>query len=354
MSPAPEMGARLAAARPSTQVAAGFAQSTADAAARRAAPPEEPGRAIFRADVLRGLTRRPRLLPPKYFYDEAGSRLFDRICELPEYYPSRAELSILEEKAGEMAAEFPPATALVEFGSGSSVKTRRLLAHAPHLSVYVPVDISCAHLRLSCRRLAREFPALPVLPVCADYTRPFVLPEPARSAPRAAFFPGSTIGNFTPAAAARFLRGVARLVGPGGLLLIGVDLRKDSARLEAAYNDAQGVTAAFNLNLLARINRELGADFDLSAFAHEAVFEEEAGRIVMRLRSLRDQVVRVAKSWIVFRAGESITTEYSYKFAPEEFARLAARAGFALRRTWIDREGLFSVHLLAAEGRPAG
>ncbi len=221
-----------------------------------------PTSAQFRRDVLNGLRAGWKSLPCKYFYDERGSRIFDEICRLPEYYPTRTESAIMQEQGAEMGRALGPGVVLVEYGSGSSLKTRILLSHLENAAAYVPLDISGEHLRRSAQNLAAQFPALPVLPLCADYTRPFHLPEIA-GAPKAVYFPGSTIGNFAPDEAALFLRGIAEVVGPGGAVLIGVDLAKSAAILEPAYNDSQGVTAAFNLNLLERINRELDGDFDL-------------------------------------------------------------------------------------------
>jgi dimethylhistidine N-methyltransferase len=290
-----------------------------------------------------------KTLPCKYFYDQAGSRLFDEICELEEYYPTRTETGILRQHAVSIASLWPEGTALIEYGSGSSIKTRILLAEAHRLAAYVPVDISCEHLHKSARDLANDHPGLVIVPVCADYTWDFPLPEEARrAAHRSVFFPGSTIGNFTPSEAVRFLSRIRRVVGAGGSLLIGVDLVKDERILRAAYNDARGITARFNLNLLARINRELDGDFDLSSFEHVADYEPRSGRIVMRLVSRRAQFVSIGNTIVTFRAGESITTEYSYKYTLERFAAVAARASFCVDRVWTDPSRLFSVQLLRA------
>lgn len=303
----------------------------------------------FLADVLRGLGAVRKSLPCKYFYDEEGSRLFDAICELPEYYPTRTETAVLREHAESMAALWPVGTALIEYGSGSSIKTRILLGRARDLAAYVPVDISCAHLHRSARAVARQHPGLHVVPVCADYTEPFDLPEAARGARhRSVFFPGSTIGNFTPREAVGFLKSIRRLVGPGGSLLIGVDLVKDHDILRAAYNDAAGVTARFNLNVLTRINRELDGDFDVSAFEHVAEYQPGPARIVMKLVSRRAQIVSVANAVFTFRTGESIVTEYSYKYTLERFSGVARRARFDVEKVWTDPAGLFSVQLLRA------
>ncbi len=316
-----------------------------------------PTPADLRAEVLAGLSLSPKRLSPKFFYDRHGSQLFDAITELPEYYPTRTEIAILAEHGAEMAGRLGRGQVLVELGSGSSLKIQTLLeALAP--AVYVPVDISKEHLLASADALARRFPGLRIEAVCADYSGPFELPLRPDWGTPAAFFPGSSIGNFEPAAAARMLRRVADLLGPGGRLLIGVDLLKDRAVLEAAYNDAQGVTADFNLNLLARINRELGADFDLDAFAHHAWFNptpdprlpDGPGRIEMHLVSQRAQRVQVAGRMFELAEGEGIHSESSYKYALPGFAQLAASAGFATEQVWTDRGGLFSVHCLRVAG----
>jgi len=297
----------------------------------------------FRSAVLEGLARPHKSLPCKFFYDQVGSALFDRICELPEYYPTRTELGILTTAAPQIAALAGRGGVLVEYGSGSSTKTRLLLdALAPDL--YMPIDISRQHMLGACHALARDYPTLHLMAVCADYTRPFALPRVARGGQRRlAFFPGSSIGNFAPLEALRFLRNVALQLATGDGLLIGVDTKKDPAILHAAYNDAAGVTAAFNLNLLARCNRELDADFDLGAFAHRAVYNAAAGRIEMHLDSLRAQTARVAGQAFAFTAGESIHTENSYKYRPDEFRHLATQAGFEPLHTWTDAGELFGV-----------
>ena len=306
-------------------------------------------RDTFREEVLAGLGRARKRLPCKFFYDEAGSRLFDRICELPEYYPTRTEMRIMADHAADMARRIGPGRQVVELGSGSSTKTRLLLDALQSPAAYVPVDISREYLRQSAARLAADYPGVPVLPVCADYTRDFDVPEPSGGAcRRLAYYPGSTVGNHEPREARAFLRRLADLVGPGGGLLIGVDLKKDPLRLHAAYNDAAGVTAAFNLNLLARVNRELGADFDLERFRHYAFFNPTRGRIEMHLLSLADQVVHVGGVPVRFETGETIYTESSYKYTPAGFERLVASAGFSLVERWTDREGLFSVQYFVA------
>ncbi|HEY3268475.1 MAG TPA: L-histidine N(alpha)-methyltransferase [Armatimonadota bacterium] len=303
----------------------------------------------LRDDVLNGLSATPKTLPSKYFYDAAGSRLFDAICRLNEYYPTRTETAIMESRAAEMAECIGPGAVLVEYGSGSSTKTRILLDRLPDLAAYVPLDISRDHLRRSADRLAGEYPGLPVHPVCADYTAPFRLPAFEQANARwAVYFPGSTIGNFHPNEAIPFLRRVASVVGPGGGLLIGVDLKKDTRVLEAAYNDRRGVTAAFNLNLLHRINRELGANFNPDQFQHYAFYNEGRGRIEMHLFSLADQTVRLNGTELAFEADETILTEVSYKYSLDDFARLAADAGFTVQKVWTDPACLFSVQYLAA------
>ena len=306
-----------------------------------------PGLATFRAEVLTGLQSFEKTLPCKYFYDRRGSQLFDRICDLPEYYPTRTEAGIMRDHAEEMAALFGPDCLLIEYGSGSSTKTRILLDHLPHLAGYVPMDISREHLYQTAAGLAAAYPHLDILPLCADYTADFDLPaarRPVRS--RAVYFPGSTIGNFHRDQAETFLRQIAEVCGSGGGLLIGVDLKKAPQVLEPAYNDAQGVTAAFNLNLLRRINAELGADFDLDQFGHYAFYNALAGRIEMHLMSLRPQTVHLGSAAITFEEEETILTECSYKYSLPDFAALASAAGLAVRRVWTDPEQKFSVQYL--------
>jgi dimethylhistidine N-methyltransferase len=311
-----------------------------------------PDDAVMLQDVLRGLALPQKNIPSLYFYDQRGSELFDAITELPEYYPTRTEIGILERHGAEMAAALGPGVRLIELGSGSALKTELLLARLKDPAAYVPVEISREHLMASAARIAADFPGLEVLPVTADFTEPYELPEPTlrRVERNVAFFPGSTIGNFPRPMAADLLANTCREVGPGGAMLIGVDLVKDRETLERAYNDAAGVTAEFNLNLLVRLNRELGADFDVGAFRHQAVWDEEAARIEMRLISTRDQRVTVAGRAFDFAAGEVLVTEYSHKYKPEAFRRLAQGAGFVLARTWTDRDGLFSVQLLEVPG----
>lgn len=316
-------------------------------------PEEAPEKAVrsFLADVLDGLSRDQKQLPCKYFYDEQGSRLFDAICGLEEYYPTRTETALIRDHGGEIADLIGPGVALIEYGCGSLVKTRLLLDALAAPKVFVPIDISADHLMRSAAALDRDYPALAVLPVIADFTRPVALPDGEMNGykKRIGFFPGSTIGNFDPDAAARFLGTVADTVGAGGGLLIGVDLKKNQDILLRAYDDARGVTARFNLNIIERINRELGGDFDPSAFRHEARYDDVLGRIEMHLVSRRDQKVQIQSHSFRLRKDESIHTENSYKYHAEEFQALAAGQGFKPVQTWIDGESLFSLHYLVRE-----
>ncbi|MFC6792639.1 L-histidine N(alpha)-methyltransferase [Methylobacterium komagatae] len=301
---------------------------------------------VFLADVRAGLSKPNKTLSPKYFYDAAGSELFEQITALPEYYPTRTEIGILDERGPEIANVLPKQAALVEFGSGSTAKLRRLLRHLPDLAAYVPVDVSGEFLADQAKTLRQDFPDLAVEAVIADFTKPFSLPETTGMAPRAGFFPGSTVGNFEPAEAEALLDSFGEILGPDALLILGVDLVKDKDRLEAAYDDAAGVTAAFNMNLLKRINHELGGDFDLDAFEHRAVFNTQASRIEMHLVSRKDQTVRIGGDSFAFRQGETIHTENSYKYTLETFCALAARAGWQTVTVWTDADALFSVHVL--------
>jgi len=305
------------------------------------------GQATFREDLREGLRRAPKEVPCKYLYDARGSELFERICELEEYYPTRTELSILERSAPEMASLLGPGCLVVEYGSGSARKTGLLLEHLEEPAGWVPIDISREALVDSAARLAQRFPRLPIRPVHADFgVEPAVRLGDLPAGRTAVFFPGSTIGNFHPSEAVAFLRRAAALCGPGGALLVGVDLRKDPELLERAYDDRQGVTAAFDLNVLARANRELGTDFQLSRFRHRAPFDAVRGRVEMRLVSLDRQVVRLGGERFQLEPGEWIRTECSYKYAPAEFAALAAQAGWRLEQLWVDPEVLFSVQYL--------
>jgi len=299
-------------------------------------------------DVLCGLTASRKTLPAKLFYDEEGARLFERICTLDEYYLTRAELSILRNSVGEVAELVGSRAALVEYGSGAGVKIRLLLASLPQPAAYVPIDISHEQLARVSSELAGDYPNVAIRPLCADYTLPLSLPHLPEHDRRFAFFPGSTIGNFHPAEAAAFLRRIRRAVGSGGMLLLGVDRRKDAATLNAAYDDREGVTAAFNLNVLRRINRELGADFDLSRFRHNAFFNETAGRVEMHLEATVAHEVDVGGTRIPFRRGETIWTESSYKGDREQLATGTSAAGFAVERLWTDASDQFWVALLIA------
>lgn len=305
-----------------------------------------PATDTFLDEVVEGLHRSRKAIPPKFFYDAAGSALFDTITELPEYYPTRTEMGIMRRYIDQIVARIGPHSLLVEYGSGSSVKTRILLDHLTDVAGYVPIDISKEHLLQSAATLAEAYPGLPITPVCADYTTEIVLPSFYGARP-VVFFPGSTIGNFEPDEAKAFLRRVADVVGSGGGLLIGVDLKKDAGIIEAAYNDAQGVTAAFNKNLLVRINNELEGTFDLTAFAHRAFYNAAFGRIEMHLVSLWEQVVHVGNLPFAFQQGETILTEYSYKYSLDDFAALASSAGFEVEQVWTDADRLFSVQELA-------
>jgi dimethylhistidine N-methyltransferase len=311
----------------------------------------------FRDDVVNGLAQPRKALAPKYFYDARGSELFEAICDLPEYYPTRTELAMMQAHAPAMArllgspssSSSSSSCLLIEYGAGSGRKTRVLIeALAP--AAYVPIDISRTALQQCAAELAAAYPKVKVAAVCADYSRPMALPQIDDIAQprRVIYFPGSTIGNFTRADALGFLRHAHALAGTGGAMLVGVDLKKDPARLHAAYNDAQGVTAAFNLNLLARINRELDGNFDLASFEHHAFYDAAKGRIEMHLRSLRDQAVSVAGQTFKFRQGETMHTENSCKYSVEEFQQLAREARFKPAHCWVDPEQLFSIHYLLA------
>jgi L-histidine N-alpha-methyltransferase len=300
----------------------------------------------FAEHVVHGLSDSPKWLSAKYFYDTAGSDLFEQITELPEYYPTRTELSILRKYASEMAGYVPLSAALVEFGTGSSKKARILIEATPQLAFYVPVDISAEFLAREAAAVRRDIPWIAVLPVAADFTRDFDLPQQVRSRQRVGFFPGSTIGNFEPEDAAEFLRQAGRILGAGATMIVGVDRIKEETVLNDAYDDAAGVTAKFNLNILRRMNRELGGDFDLSAFRHRAFYNAEGHRIEMHLESLRDQTVRVAGRNFTFAKGETIHTENSYKYTVEGFRALAESAGWRPVATWTDENDYFAVHAL--------
>lgn len=300
----------------------------------------------LRAEVLRGLVNRPKSLPPKLFYDRTGARLFEEICELPEYYLTRTELSILERRAPEIARRCGEHVALIEYGSGAGVKVRLLLDELRNPAAYVPVDISMEQLSAVAAERARQYPHLRVAPVCADYTARFSVPALPAGARRVAFFPGSTIGNLHPAEATAFLRRIRSTVGPDGALILGVDRRKDVGVLHAAYNDSSGVTAAFNLNVLARLNREFGATFDLTAFRHRAGFNDAASRIEMHLESLVDQRAFVAGVPVDFERGETILTECSYKYDRPFLEDVVRAAGFTIEQLWTDERDWFWVGFL--------
>ena len=300
----------------------------------------------FSDHVIAGLSDSPKWLSAKYFYDAAGSELFEQITRLPEYYPTRTELKILERNAPAMSAYIPLAAALVEFGTGSTKKARILLNAAPQIAAYVPVDISEEFLAQEAAAVRRDVPNIAVLPVAADFTRDFDLPQQIRSRPRVGFFPGSTIGNFEPQDAAEFLRQAGRILGSGATMIIGVDRIKDEALLNAAYDDTAGVTAQFNLNVLRRMNRELGGDFDLSTFRHRAFYNAADRRIEMHRESLKAQTVTVAGHTFTFAKGETIHTENSYKDTVESFRALAQDAGWRPVATWTDENDYFAVHAL--------
>jgi dimethylhistidine N-methyltransferase len=317
----------------------------------RSQPQQPPGAEAadhehFSADVLHGLAKTPKRVPAKYFYDDAGSLLFERITDLPEYYPTRCEMSILRERAGEIAKLIPDGAALVEFGAGANKKARILLQAAPQIGVYVPVDICGEMIAREAAELRPDFPQLKVIPVTADFTQDFDLPAEVKAAPlRVGFFPGSTIGNFEPHEAAKFLRHAGKILGPKARLIIGVDLVKSADVLNAAYNDKAGVTAQFNLNLLARINRELGGNFNLDSFEHHAFYNRERHRVEMHLASLKRQKAKVAGESIEFRAGETIHTENSYKYSIEKLTALARGAGWRTLKTWADDNAYFAIQV---------
>ena len=305
----------------------------------------------FASDVLQGLDKRPASIPAKYFYDAKGSQLFDAITKLPEYYQTRTEIAILQDNADEIAHHVGTGNLLIEPGGGSCAKVHILLEGLRPMA-YVPMDISSQHLRLATEELATAFPWLEIHATCTDFTQSMALPPAAlenTEGTKVAFFPGSSIGNFDPGGAVEFLTSIAQLVKSGGYLLIGVDLKKDKSILHAAYNDAVGITAQFNLNLLQRINHELDADFDLSGWQHKAIYNEQAGRIEMHLVSLREQQISIGQSRFEFANGETIHSENSYKYTTQEFIKLAQYAGFQSVALWVDADNLFSVHLFRVQ-----
>ena len=306
-----------------------------------------PGREKFLAEVLIGLRKPQKELPSKYFYDERGSRLFEGICELNEYYIPRIEASIMQAHIREMGELIGPQALVIEYGCGNCEKVRFLMDRLHDPAAFIPVDISREQLLDVTKELASIHPRLQVLPVCADYTSGFELPIPKQSSKRiVVYFPGSSISNFDPVPARHFLEHTANLCGSDGALLIGVDLKKDPAVLHSAYNDKEGTTAAFNLNLLERINRELDCDFPLDAFQHYAFYNPREGRVEMHLVSQRDQAVHLNRETIAFASGESIWTESSYKYNLDEFERMASAAGFRVERVWVDEHRWFSVQYL--------
>jgi dimethylhistidine N-methyltransferase len=302
----------------------------------------------FEADIIAGLSAQKKTTPPKYFYDEAGSALFEQICTTPEYYVTRAETKLLRSIAGQLGAGIADGAVLVEFGSGASDKTRLILDAAPQIGTYVPIDISPDALRQAAARIADDYPALKVAPLVEDFTRAVALPSQAGSAPRVSFFPGSTIGNFTPQEATWFLHSVRKLLGTGARLIIGADMVKDSATLVAAYDDAQEVTARFNKNLLVRINRELRGDFDPEAFDHRAIWNAQLKRMEMHLVSRIDQLVHVAGRGFAFKAGEPPHTENSHKFSVESFIELVSSAGWKIDRHWLSDAPEFAIFSLVS------
>src|SRR5258706_783406 len=294
----------------------------------------------FGRDVMDDLSQHPKRLSPKYFYDATGSELFEQITLLPEYYPTRSELSILRDRSRAISAIVPDGAALVEFGAGATTKVRLLLNECA-FRAYVPVDISGDFLKAQADALRKDFPALDVYPVAADFTAPFALPDAVRAMPKVGFFPGSTLGNFEPHEACAFLRSARAILGDGAQMIIGVDREKDDRVLYDAYNDAAGVTARFNLNVLVRINRELGGNFDISAFTHRAIYNRERHRIEMHLISKKAQTVRLLGRSFSFRPGESIHTENTYKYSVERFAALARGSGWTVRESWTDPNRMF-------------
>ncbi len=302
----------------------------------------------FLKDVIWGLRQRQKQLACKYFYNERGSKLFDDICQLEEYYPTRTETALLKKYGKEIANHIGSEVCLIEYGCGSLVKIRILLDALDRPSLFIPIDISEEHLLRAAKNLAAQYQDLRVLPQVADFTQTLVLPEQAlsRNIKRVGFFPGSTIGNFNHNEAVKFLNGISKTVGPNGGLLIGVDMKKDPEILIRAYDDSSGVTASFNLNLILRINQELGGNFDISAFKHKALYNKTKGRVELHLVSLKQQIANVQGFKFSFDEGETIHTENSYKYHTKEFSSLAEEAGFATIKTWVDEKQLFSIHYL--------
>ena len=305
----------------------------------------------FLAEVRCGLAKTPKELPTKYLYDECGSRLYERICTLEEYYIPGVETGIMRENIGEITGLLGSGVNLIEYGCGSCSKTRLLLDNIPNLTAYIPIDISREQLLSVSQQLTLDYPGLDIFPVCADYAGDFRLAIPSLQGTRnVVYYPGSSIGNFGPESGRALLKNIAGVCRPGGALLIGIDLQKDPAVLHRAYNDSQGITAAFNLNLLERINRELDGDFNLRCFGHNAFYNPEKGRVEMHLVSRKDQTVRLNNSSVVFTEGETIWTESSYKYTPSGFAGMASDAGFTVGKAWTDEKGWFSVLYLVVGG----
>ena len=298
------------------------------------------------SEIVTGLSQSPKMISPKYFYDERGSKLFEQICDLPEYYLTRTEIGIMRSSMGEISALVGKRVRVIEYGIGSGLKTRILLEGLDDPVAFIPIDISPEHLADSCRELMQRFPHIEILPVAADFTRPVPIPGTKRESLRnLVYFPGSTIGNFEPGAALELLRVMHHEAGPGGALLIGTDLRKDPQIIENAYNDGQGVTAEFNLNVLRHLNRAFGSNFDPGGYRHKAVYDELSGRIEMRLVSQHDQQVRLGEHLFSFASGEKIITEYCHKFSEEGFHQLAWKAGFEHVNSWADSNHWFSIQL---------
>lgn len=301
--------------------------------------------------VQRGLRAQPKHLPSWLFYDEQGSALFEQICEQPEYYLTRAEIALLHMQAGDIAAVLGPDVRLVEYGSGHAIKTRLLLEHLATPVAWVPIELSMEPLRLGMSKMAELFPQLPIQPLAVDFTRPLRLPVPPRAPRRTVlYFPGSTIGNFEDREAAQLLRKMRSEMGDNGGILVGADIKKDRAAMEAAYNDRAGITSAFTLNMLTRLNRELGCNFELHAFRHRARYNAMAGRIETHIISTREQQIRVGRQDVTFHEDEAMLVEYSCKYSLEDFAQLAATAGLAVQHVWLDPDGMFSLQYLTRAG----
>ncbi|KAA3610002.1 MAG: L-histidine N(alpha)-methyltransferase [Calditrichaeota bacterium] len=308
------------------------------------------GLKLMYKEVMEGLSKSRKELPCKYFYDERGSKLFDEICTLDEYYVTRTELSIMHDNFEEMSDVMGEKLMFVEYGSGSSDKIKIILDHVKGICTYVPIDISCSHLAKSAAQIAAKYKHLEVIPVCADYNKEFLIPEPKNTIDhKIVYFPGSTIGNFHRDEALKFLSRIAKVSGQNGGLLIGVDLKKDTSLLNNAYNDSRGVTAEFNLNQLKRFNKELGSNFNLDDFRHDAFYNKKEGRMEMHLISKKDQTVKLNGSIISFNKDESIWTESSYKYSLDEFKNIANDAGFSVENVWIDEAELFSVQYLTVD-----